>query len=182
MGAGQVRERALTRADAEAAAGTVTDPEMPMLTLLDLGVLREVTVRGAADGSEGAAVTVALTPTYSGCPAMATMRDDLVRALTGAGFDEVRVQVRLSPPWTSDWITERGRAALREHRISPPGTAGPRPSGPVPLRLTATRRLLACPRCGAEDTELTSEYGPTACTAIYRCTVCREPFEHVKEI
>ncbi|ANH38056.1 Putative 1,2-phenylacetyl-CoA epoxidase, subunit D [Nocardioides dokdonensis FR1436] len=174
-----VRPGSLTRADAEAAAGTVVDPEMPMLTLVDLGVLREVTVEEAP---AGAAVTVALTPTYSGCPAMATMRDDLVRALTEVGFDEVRVQVRLSPPWTSDWITAAGREALRAHRLSPPGPAGPRPDGPVPLRLTATRRRLVCPRCGAEETELTSEYGPTACTALYRCTVCREPFEHLKEI
>lgn len=137
-------------AEAEAVAARVTDPEMPMLTLFDLGVLREVVVEAHPAGTAGTVVTVALTPTYSGCPAMATMRDDLVRALTEAGFDEVRVQVRLSPPWTSDWITPRGRAALREHRISPPGAVEARPAGPVPLRLGATRRELACPRCGSD--------------------------------
>ena len=160
---------------AYAVAATVTDPEMPMLTLEDLGVLRDV--REDADGS----VDVAITPTYSGCPAMATMRDDLVHRLRDAGFADVRVRVELSPAWSSDWITERGRAALAEHGISPP-RAAPRPSGPVALNLLPTRRALACPRCGSSAVELTSEFGPTACKALYRCTDCLEPFEHVKEI
>jgi ring-1,2-phenylacetyl-CoA epoxidase subunit PaaD len=155
-------------------ARTVTDPEMPMLTLEDLGVLRGVE---EVDG----AVVVAITPTYSGCPAMATMRDDLVHRLTDAGFDDVRVRVELTPAWSSDWITERGRAALAEHGISPPGAAE-RPAGPIALNLAPTRRRLTCPRCGSTAVELTSEFGPTACKALYRCTACLEPFEHVKEI
>jgi ring-1,2-phenylacetyl-CoA epoxidase subunit PaaD len=155
-------------------ARTVTDPEMPMLTLEDLGVLRGVE---EVDG----AVVVAITPTYSGCPAMATMRDDLVHRLTDAGFDDVRVRVELTPAWSSDWITDRGRAALAEHGISPPGAAA-RPAGPIALNLTPTRRKLTCPRCGSAEVELTSEFGPTACKALYRCTECLEPFEHVKEI
>ena len=155
-------------------ARTVTDPEMPMLTLEDLGVLRGVE---EVDG----AVVVAITPTYSGCPAMATMRDDLVHRLTDAGFDDVRVRVELTPAWSSDWITERGRAALAKHGISPPGAAA-RPAGPIALNLTPTRRRLTCPRCGSTAVELTSEFGPTACRALYRCTECLEPFEHVKEI
>ena len=155
-------------------ARTVTDPEMPMLTLEDLGVLRGVE---EVDG----AVVVAITPTYSGCPAMATMRDDLVHRLTDAGFDDVRVRVELTPAWSSDWITERGRAALAKHGISPPGAAA-RPAGPIALNLTPTRRRLTCPRCGSTAVELTSEFGPTACRALYRCTGCLEPFEHVKEI
>jgi ring-1,2-phenylacetyl-CoA epoxidase subunit PaaD len=144
-----------------------------MLTLADLGVLRSVEV-------DDQRVVVAITPTYSGCPAMATMRDDLVHRLRDAGFDDVRVRVELDPAWSSDWITERGRRALAEHGISPPGPAGP--AGPVALRLLPTRRDLRCPRCGSAATEVTSEFGATACKALYRCTDCREPFEHVKEI
>lgn len=155
-------------------AATVTDPELPMLTLADLGVLRDVAV-------DDGAVVVAITPTYSGCPAMATMRDDLVHRLSDAGFDDVRVRVELQPAWSSSWISERGRAALAEHGISPPGPA-PRAGGPVALTLLPTRRDIACPRCGSSSVELTSEFGPTACKALYRCTDCREPFEHVKEI
>jgi ring-1,2-phenylacetyl-CoA epoxidase subunit PaaD len=156
-------------------AGRVTDPEMPMLTLEDLGVLRQVEVTD--DGS----VTVTITPTYSGCPAMATMRDDLVHALRDHGFEDVHVRVSLSPAWSSDWITDRGRTALTEHGISAPGVA-PRPDAPTMLTLTPTRRSLTCPRCGSGKVDLTSEFGPTACKAMYRCTACLEPFEHVKEI
>ena len=152
----------------------VLDPEMPMLTLEDLGVLRGVEVD---DGS----VVVAITPTYSGCPAMATMRDDLVHRLADAGFEDVRVRVELHPAWSSDWITQRGRRALAEHGLSAPGAA-PRRSGPVALTLLPARRELHCPRCGDAEVELTSEFGSTACTAMYRCTACLEPFQHVKEI
>ena len=164
--------KAPTRTAAHDLAASVTDPEMPMLTLEDLGVLRSVE---EADGR----VVVAITPTYSGCPAMATMRDDLVRILRTAGYDEVHVRVELHPAWSSDWITERGRAALAAHGISPPG---PAPQGPVVLNLLPTKRATRCPRCGSGDTELTSEFGATACKALYRCAACLEPFEHVKEI
>ena len=159
---------------AYAVARTVTDPEMPMLTLEDLGVLRSVEEH---DGR----VEVAITPTYSGCPAMATMRDDLAHRLRDAGFEDVRVRVELAPAWSSDWISDAGRRKLAEHGISPPGTA-PRRDGPVPLNLLPTRRALTCPRCGSADVELTSEFGATACKALYRCASCLEPFEHVKEI
>ena len=152
----------------------MTDPEMPMLTLEDLGVLRDVEV-------DGDTVVVTITPTYSGCPAMATMRDDLVHRLRDAGFADVEVRVSLHPAWSSDWITPRGRAALAEHGISPPGAA-PSHGGPVALSLQPTRRTLTCPRCGSSDVDLTSEFGSTACKALYRCTSCLEPFEHVKEI
>jgi ring-1,2-phenylacetyl-CoA epoxidase subunit PaaD len=155
-------------------AASVTDPEMPMLTLEDLGVLRDV--REAEDG----AVVVTITPTYSGCPAMAAMRDDLVHRLVDAGYT-ARVEVSLSPAWSSDWITERGRRALREHGLSAPGPAT-HGGGPVALTLVPRRREIDCPRCGSDAVELTSEFGATACKALYRCTGCLEPFEHVKEI
>ena len=156
---------------AAAVAASVTDPEMPMLTLEDLGVLRSVS-------EEGDRVIVTITPTYSGCPAMATMRDDLVHRLADAGFD-AEVKVSLTPAWSSDWITPDGRAALAAHGISPPGAA---PTGKVGLSLLPTRRALTCPRCGSRDVDLTSEFGATACKAMYQCTACLEPFDHVKEI
>ncbi|AXT85997.1 phenylacetate-CoA oxygenase subunit PaaJ [Aeromicrobium sp. A1-2] len=162
-------------AAAREVVAAVTDPEMPMLTLEDLGVLRDVEV------VDQRTVVVTITPTYSGCPAMATMRDDLVHALRDHGFDRVDVRVSLNPAWSSDWITERGRRALSAHGLSAPGPA-PRHDGPVVLSLRATRRALTCPRCASADVELTSEFGPTACKALYRCTACLEPFEHVKEI
>lgn len=156
-------------------ASLVTDPEMPMLTLHDLGVLRDL------DVDPSGAVTVWITPTYSGCPAMATMRDDLVHCLNDHGFDRVDICVQLDPAWSSDWITRRGRQALADHGISAP-LAAPAHGGPVPLTLTPMLRAVSCPRCGSGDVELISEFGATACKAIYRCTSCLEPFEHVKEI
>jgi len=167
------REEQLARA--RDIAASVTDPELPMLTLEDLGVLRDVSV-----GEDGT-VTATITPTYSGCPAMATMRDDLVHRLQDNGFADVKVQVSLAPAWSSDWITASGRAALTTHGISAPGAA-PHRDGPVALTLMPIPRALTCPRCGTDDVGLTSEFGPTACKALYRCRACLEPFEHVKEI
>ncbi|MFK4149842.1 1,2-phenylacetyl-CoA epoxidase subunit PaaD [Streptomyces sp. NPDC004065] len=157
-------------------AEQVPDPELPMLTLADLGVLREVTVTD--DGT----VVADLTPTYSGCPAMAEMRAEVAARLKDAGYRDVRVRTVLDPPWTTDWITAEGRRKLAEHGIAPPGPA-PRPApGPVPLVLSPTRRVVPCPRCGATDTEETSRFGATSCKALWRCRACREPFEYVKEI
>jgi ring-1,2-phenylacetyl-CoA epoxidase subunit PaaD len=165
----------VTAEAARAVAATVVDPEMPMLTLDDLGVLRDVRVEG--DG-----VTVTITPTYSGCPATDAMRDDLRVALTAAGFRRVEVRTALSPPWSTDWITEAGRAKLAEAGVAPPEHVGPRRAGPIPLTLGPSTQRVACPRCGSGDTEELSRFGPTACTALRRCLSCREPFEHVKEI
>ncbi|GHI97630.1 MULTISPECIES: 1,2-phenylacetyl-CoA epoxidase subunit PaaD [Streptomyces] len=154
-------------------AERVPDPELPMLTLADLGVLRDVETR--ADGT----VVASLTPTYSGCPAMAEMRADVAARLRAAGYARVEIRTVLDPPWTSDWITESGRRKLAEHGIAPPGRA---PRGPVPLLLSPTRPAVPCPRCGSRETEETSRFAATSCKALWRCRACREPFEYVKEI
>ncbi|ONI81142.1 phenylacetate-CoA oxygenase subunit PaaJ [Actinosynnema sp. ALI-1.44] len=159
---------------ARAVAETVTDPELPMLTLADLGVLRDVT-----ETENGVVVTI--TPTYTGCPAMDAMRADLSVALHNAGYDAVDVRTVLSPAWTTDWITPAGRAKLAKAGIAPPGRAQ-RTDGPIPLTLTAPPKRVACPQCGSPDTELLSEFSATACKALRRCRACAEPFEHVKEI
>ena len=150
---GATLDREALRERAYAVARTVTDPEMPMLTLEDLGVLRAVDVAGEGE------VVVAITPTYSGCPAMATMRDDLVHRLTDAGFDDVRIKVELTPAWSSDWITERGRRALAGARTlgAGPRPAPRRPDRPRPVadpRGPSTARAAARP-----SVELTSEFG-----------------------
>jgi ring-1,2-phenylacetyl-CoA epoxidase subunit PaaD len=156
-------------------AETVTDPELPTLTLADLGVLRDVR-------TEHGTVVVEITPTYTGCPAMGVMRADLVHALHSAGFPDVEVRTVLAPAWTTDWITDAGRRKLAEGGIAPPGPAPTRPEGPVPLQLGPPRRTAACPLCGSPDTVEISEFGATACKALRRCRACLEPFEHVKEI
>jgi ring-1,2-phenylacetyl-CoA epoxidase subunit PaaD len=165
---------ATTTASARAVANEVRDPELPMLTLHDLGVLRDVRV-------DGDHVIVEITPTYSGCPAITEMRVDLVRALHDAGHEHVDVRTVLSPPWSSDDITEHGRHVLAENGIAPPGPAPKRQPGPVPLTLGAAPTV-ACPQCGSPDTERVSQFGSTACKALYRCRDCTEPFEHVKAI
>jgi ring-1,2-phenylacetyl-CoA epoxidase subunit PaaD len=162
-------------AEARAVAATVTDPELPMLTLADLGVLRDVQ---ETDGR----VVVSITPTYTGCPAMDTMRDDLAHALLAAGYHDVEIRTVLHPAWSTDWISERGRRALADAGIAPPGPAPVRAAGPVPLGLGAPRRGVACPLCGSADTVETSRFGATSCRALWRCRACAEPFEYVKEI
>ena len=157
-------------------AASVTDPEMPMLTLEDLGVLREV------DGATTAGSWSTITPTYSGCPAMATMRDDLVHRLQDDGFGDVEVRVSLSPPGPATGSPSAAGRRWPQHGISAarPGAA-PRRAGAA-LAAADRGARSRCPRCGSGDVELTSEFGPTACKAMYRCTSCLEPFEHVKEI
>ncbi|MFH8658401.1 1,2-phenylacetyl-CoA epoxidase subunit PaaD [Streptomyces afghaniensis] len=157
-------------------AEQVPDPELPMLTLADLGVLREVSL------TEDGTVVASLTPTYSGCPAMAEMRAGVAARLKDAGYPRVAIRTVLDPPWTSDWITPDGRRKLAEHGIAPPGAAPARAAGAVPLVLSPTRRSVPCPRCGSADTEETSRFAATSCKALWRCLACREPFEYVKEI
>lgn len=158
----------------EIAAG-VPDPELPMVTLADLGILRDV--QESPDG-----VTVTITPTYSGCPAMREISHDLRHRLQRAGFADVTVRTALAPAWSSDWITPAGRSKLAAAGIAPPNAAVHRESGPIPLTLSVRLRTVACPRCGATDTRETSAFSATACKALYRCVACDEPFEYVKEI
>jgi ring-1,2-phenylacetyl-CoA epoxidase subunit PaaD len=159
-------------ARASEAAGSVVDPELPMLTLADLGVLRSVEHR---DGR----VVVTITPTYTGCPALTTMKVDLRLALAAAGFPDAEIRTVLAPAWTTDWITDRGRQALREHGIAPPGQLG---HGPVALRLLERRPDPACPRCGSTDTREVSRFGASPCTSQHVCRSCAEPFDRVKEL
>ena len=155
-------------------AGSVPDPELPMLTIADLGILRDVR-------EDGGTVTVTITPTYSGCPAMREIAADLRWRLEQAGYPDVVVRTALSPAWTTDWITADGRRKLATAGIAPPEAAARRETtGPVPLTL-AGRRPVPCPRCGSRDTRETARFSATACKALYQCRACLEPFEHVKE-
>jgi ring-1,2-phenylacetyl-CoA epoxidase subunit PaaD len=154
---------------ARALVADVPDPEVPVLTIDDLGVLRDVTVDGAGR------VEVSITPTYSGCPAMDAIRDDVLTALHDNGFPDVHVRLVLSPAWTTDWMSDVGRRKLTAYGIAPP--TGVRPAGPVPLRLA-----VRCPRCGSADTVELSRFGSTACKSLWRCRSCAEPFDHFKAI
>lgn len=149
-------------------AASVPDPEVPVLTIEDLGVLRAVEV-------DGTAVHVDITPTYSGCPAMDTIRDDVVLALTAAGFDEVFVRLVLSPAWTTDWMTQAGKTKLAEYGIAPPTGRAAVSTGPIRLALS-----VRCPRCGSLDTREVSHFGSTSCKALFECRACLEPFDHFK--
>ena len=151
---------------ARRAAAAVLDPEVPVLTIDDLGVLREVNVH--ADGR----VDVAITPTYSGCPAMDAIRQDVTKALEDEGFDDVTVRLVLSPAWTTDWMSQAGKAKLLDYGIAPPDH---RASDPVPVRLS-----LRCPQCGSGATHELSRFGSTACKSLWVCDDCREPFDHFK--
>lgn len=154
---------------ARALAEAVPDPEVPVLTIGDLGVLRDVTV------DETGQVEVVLTPTYSGCPAMEAIRQDVETRLRDNGFPSVTVRMVLSPAWTTDWMSEAGRRKLTDYGIAPP--TGRRAAGPVTLTLA-----VRCPQCGSADTRELSRFGSTACKALWQCRSCREPFDHFKAI
>lgn len=147
----------------------VTDPEIPVLTVADLGILRDVSV--APDGM----VTVTITPTYSGCPAMNAIEFDIRDRLMRAGVEKIEVKTVLSPAWTTDWLTEEGRRKLARYGIAPPvGKAGGR------AVLFGEDPAVRCPKCGSEATEKVSEFGSTACKAHYKCAACAEPFDYFK--
>jgi ring-1,2-phenylacetyl-CoA epoxidase subunit PaaD len=159
----------------EALAG-VLDPEVPVVSVCDLGIVRDV----VADG-EG--IVVILTPTYSGCPATEVIEAGVRNALDEAGLGPVSVRLQRSPAWTTDWISAEGRRKLREYGIAPPGPADPAQGVAmrfVPSRGAALR--LRCPRCDSADTERLAAFGSTACKALHRCRACGEPFEHFKPI
>jgi ring-1,2-phenylacetyl-CoA epoxidase subunit PaaD len=154
---------------------TVLDPEVPAVSVLDLGIVRDVVASG--DGLE-----VVLTPTYSGCPAVEAIERDVRDALGNAGFAPVGVRLQRAPAWTTDWITEAGRRKLREYGIAPPGPASVQQGVPMQWAPRRTAAPLACPRCAGLATERLSAFGSTACKALYRCRACGEPFEHFKAI
>lgn len=164
-------------------AGSVPDPELPVISLAELGVLRAVRER-----APGGPVEVELTPTYTGCPAIEAMAADVRRVLHEHGVPEVTVHTVLVPPWSTDDISEEGRRKLAAAGIAPPRTTGPegtptdahadgRGTGPVPLTLA-----IRCPHCGSTETTLLSRFSSTACKALRRCESCREPFDHIKEV
>ena len=148
----------------------VTDPEVPVLTILDLGIVRHVSV-------DSKHITVTITPTYSGCPAMNTIATDIRLRLLAEGYTKLTIHNQLSPAWTTNWMTAAGRAKLEEYGIAPPidGTA----SGHV-LNLFGQDTAVRCPLCKSEHTHLVSQFGSTACKALYQCDDCREPFDYFK--
>jgi ring-1,2-phenylacetyl-CoA epoxidase subunit PaaD len=157
---------AVTRAEVLGWLSDVADPEIPVLSITDLGIVRDVTV--------GDTVIVSLTPTYSGCPATEVIEQSVIDALHGHGIEDVSIERVLAPPWTTDWISEEGREKLRAYGIAPPERAAGK------RELLQGSRVIACPRCRSEATQLVSEFGSTACKASYKCSECLEPFEYFK--
>lgn len=151
-------------------AAHVNDPEIPLLSIADLGILRDVK-------TEGGRVTVTITPTYSGCPAMKAIEEDLRRVFTQAGYTDVTVELVLEPAWSTDWITPEGLEALERSGIAPPTGTRPVAQGPVSVGLS-----VKCPYCHSFETEQISRFGSTSCKALYRCLSCREPFDWFKPL
>jgi ring-1,2-phenylacetyl-CoA epoxidase subunit PaaD len=154
--------------------GTVLDPEVPVLSVRDLGIVREIRERPHA-------LEIVLTPTYSGCPATEVIEQQVRQALEAAGLGPVQVRLQRAPAWTSDWISSEGRQKLRDYGIAPPQPV----SGAAAMPVRWASRLgpaPACPRCGSTDTTMLSPFGATACKALCRCRACREPFEYFKPL
>ncbi len=170
-------EQASARVErAWAVLAEVPDPEVPALSVCDLGIVRDV--RECGDALE-----VVLTPTYSGCPATEVIEQSVLDALAAAGLGPARATLQRAPAWTTDWISADGRRKLREYGIAPPGAAAAGEG--VPIRIVGRRAAVpavACPRCGSERTERLSAFGSTACKSLYRCVACREPFEYFKPL
>lgn len=156
----------LSREQVLAWLAAVPDPEIPVLTIMDLGIVRDVEC--------GETVTVSLAPTYSGCPATEAIEAAVVAMLEEHGVEHIAIERVLSPPWTTDWISDAGRRKLKEYGIAPPEAGGSKRG------LITGEHAVACPRCDSVDTEKVSEFGSTACKAAYRCKQCLEPFEYFK--
>jgi ring-1,2-phenylacetyl-CoA epoxidase subunit PaaD len=161
-----------TRDDILAILDTVMDPEVPVLSVRELGIVRDVEI------SDAGAVTVTVTPTYSGCPAIRVIEQDIVSAIESAGFADVEVRTALAPAWTTDWIAPEARAKLKAYGIAPPGRA----EGGELVQLLRHRPATQCPYCDSYDTELRSEFGSTACKSVCWCRACRQPVEEFKAI
>ena len=165
-----IAQPAIDEARAWQALSNVLDPEVPVLSVLELGIVRSVVVQAEA-------VHVTVTPTYSGCPATEAIQDALRTALLSAGAKAVHIELKYAPAWTTDWITPQAAEKLRRYGIAAPHCAG---DATRPLRFRP--RDLHCPRCDSTNTERLSQFGSTACKALYRCLACREPFDYFKPI
>lgn len=148
---------------------SVPDPEIPVLSVVDLGVVRDVVLHDEHH------VEVVITPTYSGCPAMNAIAMDIRMRLLSEGFRKVDITNQLSPAWTTDWMSEQGKQKLKDYGIAPPV-----PMQPDALQPFALEAIVPCPRCGSEHTQLVSKFGSTSCKALYRCEDCKEPFDYFK--
>lgn len=161
----------MTKDDVLGWLNDVTDPEVPALTIMDLGIVRQVDITGPENNTS---VNIRITPTYSGCPAMDIIAIGIRMALAGHGIKKVTIENQLSPAWTTDWMTEDGKRKLKEYGIAPPNRKAFESLG------LFEEEKIACPRCGSEETELVSRFGATSCKALYKCLSCKEPFEHFK--
>lgn len=153
----------------------VKDPEVPVLSVLDLGIVREVAITPSPLGREGAALTITITPTYSGCPAMDVISMDIRLKLLEKGFKNIAVKQQLSPAWTTDWMTEEGKRKLKAFGIAPPN-----PKQQFCKEEMFQQEAVECPRCQSHHTQLVSQFGSTACKALYRCLDCKEAFDYFK--
>jgi ring-1,2-phenylacetyl-CoA epoxidase subunit PaaD len=153
---------------------SVSDPEIPVISICDLGIVREVSAE------DGKSVEIVITPTYSGCPAMRVIEDDIRSNLLAHGFGDVRITTTLTPAWTTDWMSEAGRAKLASYGIAPPTHTADNVA--IVRFVTHRHDGPGCPHCGSQETERLSQFGSTACKALYRCLECREPFDYFKPI
>ncbi|RIL09308.1 MAG: phenylacetate-CoA oxygenase subunit PaaJ [Proteobacteria bacterium] len=149
---------------------TVSDPEIPVINVVEMGIVREVHL------GPNHQIKIDITPTYSGCPAMKVIEDEITAALSASGFKQVEVRLVYSPPWTTDWLSAEAKRKLKEYGIAPPG-----PVKNELVQLGKQRDEIECPFCNSDQTELRSSFGSTACKAMYYCRACRQPFEYFKD-